>query len=160
MRYLFNVENDGSFRTELGTWEKEVVAEELQNTKVVGWFRNLDRKPWSLEMPYRDGGTVKPMFPDLIIVRRDSKGIVFDILEPHDPSLKDNLAKAVGLAEFAEKHWALFSRIQMVRKKKAPTGKDSYYRLDIGREPVRKKVLRVASNNELDQVFEQEAEVE
>jgi len=154
------VEDDGKFRVELGTWEKEVLEEELQNAKVVGWFRNLDRKQWSLEVPYRDSGTIKPMFPDLVIIRRDSKGFLFDILEPHDPSRKDNAAKAVGLAEFAEKHWALFGRIQMIRKRKAPNGIESYYRLDIGKESIRKRVLAVGSNSELDQLFEREAEVE
>jgi type III restriction enzyme len=33
----------------------------------------------------------------------------FDILEPHDPSREDNAVKAVGLAQFAEKHWTLFA---------------------------------------------------
>ena len=33
------------------------------------------------------------MFPDLVIVRADSHGYVFDILEPHDPSRKDNYPK-------------------------------------------------------------------
>jgi len=154
------VEDDGKFRAELGTWEKEIIAEELQNPKVVGWLRNLDRKLWSFEVPYRDSGTIVPMYPDMVIVRRDAKGFVFDILEPHDPSRKDNAAKAVGLAEFAEKHWALFGRIQMIRKKKAPNGQESYYRLDIGKESVRKRVLAVSSNSELDQLFEQEAEVD
>nr|VFJ98260.1 MAG: hypothetical protein BECKH772A_GA0070896_101358 [Candidatus Kentron sp. H]VFJ98399.1 MAG: hypothetical protein BECKH772B_GA0070898_101338 [Candidatus Kentron sp. H]VFK03530.1 MAG: hypothetical protein BECKH772C_GA0070978_101338 [Candidatus Kentron sp. H] len=70
----------------------------------------MDRKPWSLEIPYRDAGEVKPMFPDLVVARRDDKGFLFDILEPHDPSCGDNAAKAVGLAKFAEKHGYLFHR--------------------------------------------------
>jgi type III restriction enzyme len=156
----FYVEGDGKFRTELGTWEKEVLEAELKNPKVVGWFRNLDRKQWSLEIPYRDGGAIKPMFPDLVIVRRDAKGFLFDILEPHDSSLKDNAAKAVGLAEFAEKHWALFGRIQMIRKQKAPNGKELYYRLDLGKETVRKQVLALSNNSEFDRVFNEEAEIE
>jgi len=75
-----------------------VLHEELADVSVIGWLRNVDRKPWSLEIPYEDAGSVKPMFPDLLVVREDSKGFLFDILEPHDPSLKDNAAKAVGLA--------------------------------------------------------------
>jgi len=154
------VEDDGKFKVELGTWETETLAEEFKNSKVVAWYRNLDRKPWSLEVPYRDAGTTKPMFPDLLIVRQDSKGFQFDILEPHDPNLKDNWAKAVGLAVFAEKHWALFGRIQLIRKKRSPGGKDRYYRLDVGKESVRKKVLAVSSNNQIDQLFEEQAELE
>lgn len=151
------IEKDGRFKTELGNWEKEVLELELENENVVGWLRNVDRKSWSLEIPYHDAGKVKPMFPDLIIVRKDEQGYQFDILEPHDSSRSDNFAKAVGLARFAEKHWELFSRIQLIRKKRGADGTERYYRLDIGRESVRRQVLPVTSNNQLDQVFEEYA---
>jgi type III restriction enzyme len=64
---------------------------------------------------------------------------LFDILEPHDPSLKDNAAKAVGLAKFAEQHWALFDRIQLIRKKKGADGVERYFRLDVGDEPLERR---------------------
>lgn len=155
-RHLY-VEDDGRFRADLGTWEREVLEEELRNGAVVAWLRNLDRKMWSLEIPYRDGGTVRPMFPDLLIVRQDENGFLFDILEPHDPSRADNHAKAVGLAEFAEKHWTLFNRIQLIRKKRGPDGSEGYYRLDVGKQDVRKRVLSVTSNNQLDRIFDEKA---
>ncbi len=120
-------------------------------------MRNVDRKPWSLEIPYRVAGDVKPFFPDLVVVRKNSKGYVFDILEPQDPSRKDNADKARGLAEFAEKHWNLFSRAQLIRKKRSSDGTERYFRLDVGNDAVRKKVLAVADNNHLDQIFEAEA---
>ncbi|MCY8961771.1 DEAD/DEAH box helicase [Bacillus atrophaeus] len=148
------LEDDGSFKADLGPWEIDVINIELENDAVVGWLRNVDRKKWSLEIPYRDGGYVKPMFPDLLLVRKDSKGFLFDILEPHDPSLRDNAAKAVGLAEFAERHWGLFDRIQLIRKKKGADGTERYYRLDMGNDEVRQKVLAVTDNNQLDQIFE------
>jgi type III restriction enzyme len=87
------------------------------------------------------------MFPDLIIVRQINNGFRFDILEPHDPTRDDNAAKAVGLAEFAEKHWPLFDRTQLIRKQKAADGRDHYFRLDVGKESVRKKVLKVSDNH-------------
>ena len=99
------------------------------------------------------------MFPDLMVVRQDSKGYMFDILEPHDPSLKDSVDKAVGLAKFAEKHWNLFHRIQLIRKNKGADGVERYIRLDLGDEAVRKKVFVVTSNDQLDQVFDDEADV-
>jgi len=153
------VEEDGKFRVELGTWERGVIEEELHNPEVAAWLRNLDRKSWSLEIPYRDAGTVKPMFPDLLVIRLDDQGYVFDILEPHDPSLKDNWSKAVGLAEFADSHWRLFGRIQLIRKKTALNGKDSYYRLDMGDEKVRQRVRGVRNNDELDRIFNDEAKI-
>jgi type III restriction enzyme len=157
-RHLY-VEEDNTFRANLGSWEKGVLEEELADLRVVAWLRNVDRQRWSLEIPYRDAGEVKPMFPDLVIVRQDAKGFQFDILEPHDPSLRDNAVKAIGLAEFAEKHWHLFSRIQLIRKKRAPDGKDHYYRLDVGNDTIRRKVLAVSSNDELDRIFDQDARV-
>ena len=100
------------------------------------------------------------MFPDLIIVRQDGNGFLFDILEPHDPSRDDNAAKAVGLAEFAEKHWTLFDRIPLIHKHRAADGKDRYCRLDVGKEMVRKKVLRITSNDALDQIFDEQTKAQ
>lgn len=157
-KHLF-LEADGKFRADLGTWEQEVLQEELADSSVIAWLRNVDRKQWSLEIPYEEAGNMTSMFPDFVIVRQDSKGFLFDILEPHDPSLKDNAAKAVGLAKFAEKHWDLFDRIQLIRKKKGADGVERYFRLDVGNEPVRRKVLAVTTNSQLDRVFNEEAVV-
>jgi len=151
------LEQDGKFRADLGNWEKGVLEIELQDENVIGWLRNLDRKSWSLEIPYRDAGETKSMFPDMVIVRRDEQGFQFDILEPHDSSRSDNHAKAVGLAEFAEKHWDLFGRIQLIRKQRGADGAEHYYRLDMGNTFVRNKVLPITSNTQLDQIFDQEA---
>jgi type III restriction enzyme len=126
--HLF-VEDDGIFRTDLGPWEAGVLAEELNREGVVAWLRNLDRKAWSLEIPYELAGIVRPMFPDMLIVRRDGSNFSFDILEPHDPSLADNLEKAKGLAKFAEKHGDIFGRIQLIRKLK-----NSFARLELPRD--------------------------
>ena len=154
------VDENGKFQVNLGAWEQGVLEEELRDPTVVAWLRNVDRKPWSLEIPCDDNGAIKPMFPDLIIVRQDDKGFLFDILEPHDPSRDDNRTKAVGLAKFAERHWDLFDRIQLIRKKRASDGKEHYFRLDMGKESVRKMVLRITGNDALDQVFDEEAKVQ
>ncbi|MDQ5910584.1 MAG: type restriction enzyme [Pseudomonadota bacterium] len=157
-RHLF-LEDDGQFRADLGTWEQGVLQEELADSAVVGWLRNVDRKPWSLEIPYEEAGNIKPMFPDVLVVRQVANDFRFDILEPHDPSLKDNAAKAVGLARFAEKHWTLFDRIQLIRKQKGADGVERYFRLDVGNDTVRKKVLAVTTNSQLDQVFVDQAHI-
>lgn len=157
-RHLY-VEGDNTFRANLGTWEKGVLDEELADLGVVAWLRNRDRQPWSLEIPYRQAGQVKPMFPDLVIVRQDGGGFLFDILEPHDQNRSDNSAKAVGLAEFAEKHWAVFDRIQLIRKYRGPDGREHYYRLDVGDQAIRKQVLAISSNDELDRIFDDDAKI-
>ncbi|RST47398.1 DEAD/DEAH box helicase [Variovorax sp. DXTD-1] len=154
-RHLF-VESSGQFRAELGTWEAGVLKEELANQAVVGWLRNVDRKPWSLEIPYETGGDVRPMFPDLVIVRKTSETFDVDILEPHDPSLGDNFEKAVGLARFAQKHGALFGRIQLIRKH-TNAGGEHFARLEINQAATIKRLLPMTSNPQLDDLFEEMA---
>lgn len=107
--------------------------------------------------PYEVSGVTTPMFPDLVIVRSDAQGYVFDILEPHDPSRKDNYPKAVGLAKFAEKHWDIFGRIQLIRLKKGVDGREHFYRLDMGKTTIRNKVRGITSNEELDRIFDTDA---
>lgn len=150
-RHLY-VEGNGQFRTELGGWEKGVLKEELAKPEVVGWLRNLDRKPWSLEIPYETGGDVRPMFPDLVVIREVGGEYLADILEPHDPSLGDNFEKAVGLAKFAEKHGALFGRIQLIRKQSSAGG-EHFARLEINQAATIKKLLLITSNPQLDELF-------
>ena len=150
-RHLY-VEGNGQFRAELGSWEAEVLKEELAKPEVVGWLRNLDRKLWSLEIPYETGGDVRPMFPDLVVARKNGNDFVIDILEPHDPSLSDNFEKAVGLAKFAEKHGALFGRIQLIRKQSSAGG-EHFARLEINQAATIKKLLLITSNPQLDELF-------
>jgi len=150
-RHLY-VEGNGQFRAELGSWEAGVLNEELAKTEVVGWLRNLDRKPWSLEIPYETGGDVRPMFPDLVVVRKVGSEFVSDVLEPHDPSLRDNFEKAVGLAKFAEEHGALFGRIQLIRKQTSAGG-ERFVRLEINQTAIIKKLLVITSNPQLDGLF-------
>ena len=151
-RHLY-VEEDGQFRAELGPWEAEVLKEELADSAVVGWLRNVDRKPWSLEVPHETGGDVRPMFPDLVVVRIAAKDLIVDILEPHDPSRDDNFEKAVGLARFAERHGHLFGRIQLIRKQKSPAGGEHFARLEINKAATIKQLLLITSNPQLDALF-------
>lgn len=70
-----------------------------------------------------------------------------------DPSLSDNFEKAVGLARFAERHGALFGRIQMIRKQASPAGGEHYARLEINKEATIKQLLLITSNPQLDELF-------
>lgn len=146
------VDTDGTFRAELGTWEAEVLREELADPNVVGWLRNLDRKPWSMEIPYQTGGETRPMFPDLVVVRKEGEVLVIDILEPHRPDLDDNFEKAKGLARFAKQHGGMFGRIQLIRKVTSAGG-EHFARLEINEAPTIKKLLLCTSNIHLDQLF-------
>lgn len=147
------VDENGSFRTSLNPWETGVVQEELYNGAVC-WLRNLDRKQWSLGIPYEVNGVMTTMYPDLVVVRSSAHGYIFDILEPHDESRKDNYPKAVGLAKFAEQHMDVFGRIQLIRKRRGADGTDHFYRLDMANNQVRSRVKGIHSNPELDHIFD------
>jgi len=156
-RHLYIPVGGGKFKVNLNSWESALVKEELENG-AVAWLRNLDRKKWSLEIPYEDDGQQKPMFPDLIVVRKVKNQYLFDILEPHDPSRKDNWPKAVGLARFADNHCDMFGRIQLIRRAKGPDKREHFYRLDMGKVNIRNKVRGITSNEMLDRIFEENAE--
>lgn len=160
-KHLYIPSEGGDFKVSLNDWELGVIKEEMKEEKgAVAWLRNLDRKKWSLEIPYEVDGVITPMFPDLLVVRADMHGYVFDVLEPHDPSGKDNYPKAVGLAKFAEKHGECFGRIQLIRKAKGADRREHFYRLDMGKLSVRNMVRGVTSNAELDRIFDEEAVTE
>lgn len=151
------VEADGQFRIELGTWEKEVLEIELRRPSTRFWLRNVDRKPWALEIPYRVGADTRSMYPDLVIIHQGVGGYEFDILEPHDPSRKDNISKILGLAEFAQENWHLFRRIELIRKMRGADGVERYYGIDVADEALRRRVLEMTSNAQLDTLFEDAA---
>ncbi len=143
------VEADGTFRTTLTTWEEGVLRNEMIRDDFTAWLRNIDRKSWSLEVPYQVDGVWKPMFPDMLIVRKHGENFVFDVLEPHDASRSDNIYKAQGLALFAERHGHLFHRVQLIRKKG-----DGFVRLEMNKTGVRDRVRQAGSNPTLDSIFD------
>ena len=88
---------DGKFPCKLNSWEEKVLDEALAEKGAVGWLRNDPRKEWSFSIAYQKGGEDRPMYPDLLIFRRDGAGILCDIYEPHAMSYGDSVSKAKGL---------------------------------------------------------------
>ena len=157
-KHIYTAE-DRTFQATLNAWEHDLLMEEINNG-AYAWLRNLDRKPWSLCIPYKSAGKVLPMYPDLLIVEKDGEDYSYSILEPHDPSRTDNVAKAVGLAEFAEKHQFTYNRIQLIRKKIGADHREHFYRLDMAKVQVRNKVKAITSNAALDALFGTDADVD
>ena len=110
------------------------MREESQNGTVC-WLRNLSRKKWLLAISYEVNGVSTSVFPNRVIVRAGSQGSVFDILEPHDPSRKDNCPKTCGLAKFAA------------------DGRDHFYGLDMSTIAVINKVRGMTSSVEPDRML-------
>jgi len=149
-KHLFS-DSKGEFQCQLNEWEVAVVEEELARGKVVvGWLRNVPRKVWAFAVPYTYGGEDHPMYPDFLFFRRQGKGIVVDILEPHSLSHDDSANKAKGLADFALRHGDLFGRIELIIKEKG-----KLIRLDVNQANMRDKVRAVSSNEHLRQLFDQ-----
>ena len=100
------------------------------------------------------------MYPDMMIVRQDAHGYIFDILEPHDSSRADNYPKAKGLAEFAQTHSNAYGRIQLIRKLTGADGASHFYRLDLTNITVQRRVMAINSNEDLDTIFNELAQAD
>lgn len=99
-------------------------------------------------------GESKAAYPDFIIIRTDPiSGYIMDILEPHDPSFADNLAKAKGFAEYARQNPEI-GRIQLIRMGKDAAGQKHFIRLDMAKGLVRNKVMKAMTNEELNHIFD------
>jgi len=143
-------DEDGKVHASLNSWETPVVETELARDDVMGWLRNVDRKDWALQVPYRDGkGILRPLYPDFLMFREEKGKVVVDILDPHDPGRQDAVLKAKGLAEFADKQGVRFGRIEIIIKQ----GED-LRRLDLRDKKVRERVMLVEKSEALVQLYE------
>lgn len=145
-RHLF-VDEQGRFRAKLNGWEQKVLALELERGDFLTWIRNFDRKAWSLAFPYTQGGRRLPGHPDFIIVRGTGEDMIFDLLEPHQG--EDSVAKAKGLAAFADRHGSAFGRIELIRIQG-----ERVLRLDLNDHRIRAAVLPIESAGELTRLFD------
>lgn len=151
--HLFADEN-GLAKIKLNGWEEGILAEEMKALDFVCWLRNPPRGTWSLCIPYEINGEIKPMYPDFIIVRNDPiLGYVLDILEPHGNQYVDNLAKAKGMAKYAEAEPRV-GRIQLIHQGKDAAGKNRFHRLDLSKGVIRDKVLKAQTSDEINHIFE------
>lgn len=150
--HLF-VDDSGSATIILNGWEQSVIEEEEKREDFVFWLRNPPRGSWALCIPYESDGEKKPMYPDFLVIRRDATGYIVDILEPHNPTIADNLGKAKGLAEYARQNPGV-GRIQLIRMKRDSLNREKTRRLDMSKSAVRDQVLHCASIDELNHIFE------
>ena len=109
----------------------------------------MPRKDWSLCIPYTEGETIKPVYPDFIIFRKVKNKIVVDILDPHSSSYSDAIPKAKGLAKFAETHGGQFGRIELIHKVNG-----QLKRLDLKDTAIRTRVLKATERPHLDRMFD------
>jgi len=134
------------------SWETKAITTELARADVVGWLRNLDRKPWSLCVKRREGTKWVGIYPDFIVFRQTASGIVADIVDPHLIGDARAPERAQALAQYASDHSLYFGRIELLiyANETDTTGK----RLNLLDEQVRAKVAAVSSHAHLQQLFE------
>lgn len=94
------------------------------------------------------------MYPDFLIIRKDGSDYIVDVLEPHDPTRIDNLGKARGFARYARENPGV-GRIQLIKLKKDAVGMERPFRLDMSMRSIRDKIIRCASIEELNHIFDE-----
>lgn len=113
--HLYLNEKTGTAIFKLNDWEEKTLKAEQQRADFVCWYRNPTKGSGAILVPYMMNKKPKPMYPDLLIVRKHPElGFVYDILEPHGAQYVDGMAKAKGLAKYAEE-CPMVERIQMIR---------------------------------------------
>jgi type III restriction enzyme len=143
------VDENSLFTAKLNSWETKVIESELDREDVVGWLRNPEQKAWSLCVPYKLGSERRSLYPDFLVVRSTEKGLKVDLLDPHSLNLEDAPAKAAWFAEYADKHWPQFGRIELII-----VNKEEIRRLDLTDEQTRNRVKGVQTHEHLRQLFE------
>lgn len=96
---------------------------------------------------YEDTDGIHPLYPDIIVVRKESDEYKLVILEPHWETDKDNYPKAKGMLAYSKEN-ELVSRIELIRK---VDGK--LWRLDFKDAVIRNKMKDVKDNETLDILF-------
>jgi len=152
-KHLYVPEDGSAYRISLNDWEDPLIKAEMEKEGFIAWFRNLDRKPWSLQIPYTTDAGKKPHFPDFIIVRKENGNYKFDILDPHYTNDADFCARIKGIVEFADDHGGRYGRIQHIRKEAGEDGQVRLYRLDINDVRKRDRLRNINDIGELNRVF-------
>lgn len=106
----------GDFPVKFGSaWEIRTINSALKGDGVIGWYRNPPsgasavRIPW---WPPDAPDSVGLLSPDLLVFRKvPERGVVVDILDPHDPTRHDTIGKWRALARFAADHAELLGRV-------------------------------------------------
>jgi type III restriction enzyme len=95
-------------------WEAHVLAAELAEPTLVGWYRNPTGGTAAIAIPYTESGTAKTMYPDFLFFHNVDGEIVVDLVDPHRPDSGDTGPKWTGLASYAAKHGSLYRRVVAV----------------------------------------------
>lgn len=135
-------------------WERDTLIKAMDQPGARAWLRNVDRAPWSLRIPRREGNEWRPFYPDFLIVREDDERLVVDILDPHDHTKLDAVSKAKGLSDYARRNAEKIGHVDLI----ANVDGKHYRVLHLEREAIRKQIdaLPDQGNKELKALYERE----
>jgi len=137
---------DGNYPSELKSWERAVLATEMQRQGFMFWYRNPDRPSQvSLGIAYMFGQETQILRPDFIFFAKLGKDVIADLVDPHGFHLADALPKLQGLARFAEEHPKEFRRVEAV----ADIGAGKLRVLDLTKADVRRAVMTASTAESL-----------
>ncbi len=140
----------GNYCTNLGTWEERALAVEQNRPGFVAWYRNPTGGQRCLRIPYKDGDTWKPLYPDLVVFHRDDSGEIRpSVVDPHGHHLADAGPKLRGLADYAVKHSDACARIIAVIRN---TNGD-YRMLDLTDTTIQTAVKKVTGKDQIEALF-------
>jgi len=130
-------DEQGNYPALLNNWEIKVVETEMKRKGLRFWYRNPQQPGQSaLGIAYVSGEQYAIVRPDFIFFATQEDGmVVADLVDPHGLHLADALPKLKGLALYAEKHAAIYRRIESVAE---ALGKLRV--LDLKNEEVRKGI--------------------
>lgn len=106
--------DDGTYPEKFNGWETRTLQKELDDTDVVGWYRNPRGGNAALRIPYEGVQRAQSMYPDFVFFTQTDDGIRPSIIDPHGYNLADAPAKLRGLARYAETHGGHYDRIWAV----------------------------------------------
>lgn len=135
-KHLYS-DNSGKFYYNLHPFEEKIILQEIEESGVVGFYRNPSSGSKALRVSYNHENMEKVFSPDFIIFTETTEGIKPSIVDPHGTYLEDSLDKLQGLARYAENHGDKFLEIRAISEEK--NGKAKV--LDMTEEKVRAQVL-------------------
>jgi hypothetical protein len=146
-------DSKGDFRTRLGTtWEQHALNVESVREGFVGWYRNPTGGQRSLRIPYETSGGYGALYPDFVVLHRDTEGAVRpSIVDPHGHHIGEAGDKLRGLAAFAERHGDAFARIIAVIRDAA----DNYRMLELKDPTIRGALDGVNGKDAIEALFAQ-----
>ena len=91
-------------------------------------------------------------FHELVVLYPPFLAVILEIIDPHNPYLRDAAEKLVGLAHYTESHGKNFGRIESIIMEE-----DDRRRLNLQDEEIRERSKRVRTRAEVQRLFDERA---